>query len=170
MGFLDTLGRVLRSDPNDRDGRDVDRRRLRDTWGLDEGGSASPEFPGEAPAADPAAMAAPPETVAYDRDQWRRKLKLILEKLPASQGQWDEHIREAGALGFDTAWVEQCQREEFALMVRHAVADLGVTLQEHHKLDMARTLIGLTEAEAEATLREIAGEAEAFFGKPIEGT
>jgi len=35
----------------------------------------------------------------------------------------------------------------------------GVTLQEHHNLDLARTLIGLSEDEAEA-----------FFGKPVEGT
>ena len=170
MGFLDTLSRVLRSDPGDRGGRDVDRRRLRDSWGLDDEGSGHPEFPGEAPAADPAAMAAPPATVAYDRDQWRRKLKRILEKLPESQAEWHDLIREAGALGFDTAWVEQCQREEFALMVRLAVSDHGVTLQEHHKLELARTLIGLPEDEAEATLHAIAAEAEAFFGKPVEGT
>ena len=115
-------------------------------------------------------MAAPPATGAYDRDQWRKKLKLILEKLPESRAQWDDLIQEAGALGLDTAWVEQCQREEFALMVRRAVADLGVTLQEHHKLELARTLIGLSEDEAEATLHAIAAEAEAFFGKPVEGT
>jgi hypothetical protein len=170
MAFLDTLGRVLRRDPGVRADRDVDRRRLRDSWGLDDGGSASPEFPGEAPAADPAAMAAPPVTGAYDRDQWRKKLKLILEKLPESRAHWDDHIREAGALGLDTAWVERCQREEFALLVRRAVADLGVTLQEHHKLELARSLIGLPEDEAEAVLRAIAAEAEAFFGKPVEGT
>ena len=170
MAFLDALGRVLRRGPGVRADRDVDRRRLRDSWGLDDGGSASTEFPGEAPAADPAAMAAPPATVAYDRDQWRKKLKRILEKLPESQAQWDDLMQEAGALGFDTAWVEHCQREEFALMVRHAVSDHGVTLQEHHKLELARTLIGLSEDEAEATLHEIAAEAEAFFGKPVEGT
>ncbi len=128
MAFLDTLGRVLRRDPGVRADRDVDRRRLRDSWGLDDGGTGSPEFPGEAPATDPAAMAAPPATV------------------------------------------EHCQREEFALMVRRAVADRDITLQEHHKLDLARTLIGLSEDEAEATLHAIAAEAEAFFGKPVEGT
>ena len=97
-------------------------------------------------------------------------MKLILEKLPESRAQWDDLIHEAGALGLDTAWVERCQREEFALMVRRAVADLGVTLQEHHKLDLARTLIGLSEDEAKAVLHAIAAEAEAFFGKPVEGT
>ena len=115
-------------------------------------------------------MVAPPATVAYDRDQWRRKLKRILEKLPGSRAEWDDLIWEAGGLGLDTAWVEQCQREEFALLVRRAVADLGVTLQEHHKLELARGLIGLPEDEAEAVLRSIAAEAEAFFGKPVEGT
>src|SRR4051794_24037906 len=131
MAFLDTLGRVLRRHSGVRADRDVDRRRLRDSWGLDDGGSAHPEFPGDAPAADPMAMAAPPETIPYDRERWRRKLKRILEKLPESQTQWDDLIREAGGLGLDTAWVESCQREEFALMVRNAVADQGVTLQEH---------------------------------------
>src|SRR3954469_2366073 len=118
MGFLATLGRLLYGDRGDRGGRGVDRRRLRDSWGLDDGGSAHPEFPGEAPAADPAAMVAPPATVAYDREQWRKKLKRILERLPESRAQWDDLIQEAGGLGLDTAWVEHCQREEFALMVR----------------------------------------------------
>ena len=97
-------------------------------------------------------------------------MKRILAKLPESRTQWDDLIREAGALGFDADWVEQCQREEFALMVRLAVSDHGVTLQEHSKLELARTLIGLSEDEAEATLHTIAAEAEAFFGKPVEGT
>src|SRR5205823_11333827 len=118
---------------------------------------------------EPAAMAAPPETTAYDRDQWRRKLKRILEKLPASQEEWADLTAEAGALGLDTAWVEQCLRDEFALLVRRAVSDRHVTLAEHSKLELARTLIGIPEDEAEATLHAIVAEAQEFFNKPIEG-
>jgi hypothetical protein len=164
MAFLDALRRTLAGDPTV---RDVDRMRLVEAWGLSD--TSHPEFPGPAPAADPAAVAASPAATEYDRTQWRRKLKRILDNLPDSQGQWRDLLAEAGALGFDPAWVQQCQREEFALLIRRVVSDRVVTPLEHDKLDLARTLIGLPEAEAVQTLHAIVAEAEAFFGKSISG-
>src|SRR4051812_7516200 len=119
MGFFDTLRRVLGGETGATGdygepsglgtGRDMakssrERVRLAEAWGLDD--SAHPEYPGgQGTPADPAAMAAPPLTSEYDRDQWRRKLKRILEKLPESQSQWTDLLAEAGALGLDPTWV-----------------------------------------------------------------
>jgi hypothetical protein len=104
----------------------------------------------------------------YDRVQWHKKLKRILDELPASQAEWPVLMTEARALGFDTTWLQECQLEEFQLMIRQAVSDRHVTEEEHRKLDLARDLIGIPEVEAEAMLDAIVAEAEAFFGKPVE--
>jgi len=72
-------------------------------------------------------------------------------------------------MDFDPAWVEQCGRDEFTLLVRRAVADRVVTEAEHRKIDMARDLIGIPDAEAVAILNQVVAEAESFFGGTIEG-
>jgi hypothetical protein len=72
-------------------------------------------------------------------------------------------------MDFDPAWVAQCSRDEFALLVRRAVADRVVTEAEHRKLDLARDLIGIPDAEAETILHAIVAEAETFFGGSVEG-
>lgn len=171
MGFFDALGKFLEARRDSR-GNAGDPR-MAETGGLDENfvnDSAHPEYPdGKVVAADPADMMAPPQTVDYDRATWRKKLKRILEHLPAAEAEWPDLMTEAGALNLETSWVEQCMREEFALLVRGVVGDRVVTLQEHSKLEQARTLIGLSDAEAEAILGEIVAEAEAFFRQPIEG-
>src|SRR3954454_21480466 len=133
MGFFDALRRVLAGDPRS---EGLPGESLRPAE-VDLGDSPHPEFPGRVPAADPEAMAAPPQTTDYDRDQWRRKLKRILDQLPTSQGEWTDLMADAGALKLDTAWVEQCQREEFALLIRGAVGDRKLTLAEHSKLELA---------------------------------
>ena len=58
-------------------------------------------------------MRAPNEASPYDRDQWVRKLKRILDKLPHSQPEWDNMLHEARALGFDDGWIKQAMRREF---------------------------------------------------------
>jgi hypothetical protein len=164
MGFLDALnGAVGRS----RRGGASEQVRLAESWGLGE--TSHSEFPGPAPAAEPVEMTAPPETLDYDRAQWRKKVKRILEKLPASQAEWEPMLTEARALGFDEAWVLQTELEEFRLMVRRAVADCNVTADEHRRLDLARSLIGLSEEDAEELLHAVVAEAEAFFGHSVEG-
>ena len=97
------------------------------------------------------------------------KLKTILDQLPASEAQWDGLLAEAAALKLDPEWVRRCQREEFTLLVRRAVADCQVTPQEHRKLELARILIGLPESEVTEILERVATEFESICGKTIEG-
>jgi hypothetical protein len=105
----------------------------------------------------------------YDQTNWLKKLKRILDGLPESRPEWDDLVAEARALNFDPDWVARSQVDEFMLLVRRAVADGVFTEPEHRKLDLARDLIGIPEAEAEAALSSIVAEAESFFGKTIEG-
>jgi hypothetical protein len=165
MAFFDALGRVLGGGA-----RDPRREnRLAEAQGLDDSGP-SPEYPGgQGVPADPAAMAAPPVAGAYDREHWRRKVKRILEKLPTTKAEWPTLMAEAHALSLDQDWVDRCLVDEFTLLVRRAVSDRHVSREEHAKLDLARQLIGLSEAEAVDLLHAVVAEAEAFFGKPVEG-
>jgi hypothetical protein len=107
--------------------------------------------------------------LAYDQTQWRKKLILALDRLPDSQDDWAPLMAEARSLGLDPAWVQGSLRAEFALLMRRAVADGVVTGMEHRKLDLARDLLGIPDAEAEAILHTVVAEAETFFGKPIDG-
>jgi hypothetical protein len=149
MGFFDTLRRVLTSDhrhavaaPGEwRHGRELEN-------------------------AEPPQEAGTPG--AYDLLQWQKKLKRILDELPGSQPQWADLMAEERAMGFDPGWVSRCQLEEFQLLVRRAVSDRHFTEADHRKLDLARDLIGIPEADAEAILHAIVAEAEAFFGKPVK--
>ena len=166
MAFFDALRRGWGAQ-DDRGAAPEDRRRLAEAWGLSD--TSHPEFPRGAPVADPAEMAAPVAASAYDREQWLRKLKRILDKLPSSQGEWDPMLAEARALGFDDEWIHRAMRNEFNLLLRRAVADHELTVQEHRKIDLARDLIGIPEPEAVAMLNAIIAEAEAFFGRAVEG-
>jgi hypothetical protein len=151
MGFFDTLRRVL--------------------TGAHPAAAAAPSSPKSAPelAGDKHRSETPtPGPDVYDRVQWQKKLKRVLDDLPASQAEWPILMTEARALGFDVPWVQDCQREEFQMLIRQAVADRHVTEEEHRKLDLARDLMGISEPEAESLLHAIAAEAEAFFGKPVE--
>lgn len=147
MGFFETLRRVLVGAPHASD----DRRPV----------------PAATPDRDPPPVQ-PGAPGVYDQQQWQKKLKRILDELPDSQSKWPDLLAEARALNFDPDWVDRCQLEEFQLLVRRAVSDRHVTEAEHRKLDLARDLIGIPEADAEALLHAIVAEAEAFFGKPVE--
>jgi len=106
MGFFDSLRQILQAERDDRGDRGDPR--LADTGGLDDNlvnETTHQEYPdGKVVAANPYRKAAPPYTVDYDRDQWRKKLKRILERLPASQVEWPDLMTEAGALNLDNAW------------------------------------------------------------------
>jgi hypothetical protein len=111
----------------------------------------------------------PFESGIYDRAQWAKKLKRVLAELPDSQSEWEDVAAEARAMDFDPAWVAQCGRDEFTLLVRRAVADRVVTEAEHRKLDLVRDLLGIPEAEAVSILNAVVAEAESFFGGTVEG-
>jgi hypothetical protein len=153
MGFFDTLRRTL---------------------GGGSGWTPSPRevearFLGVDPDDLPLSPETPFESGVYDRAQWAKKLKRVLAELPASRADWEDVASEARAMDFDPEWVARCGRDEFTLLVRRAVADRVVTEAEHHKLDLARDLIGIPDAEAEAILHAVVTEAETFFGGTVEG-
>lgn len=161
MGFLDTLRRVLGADhtgPKEESGVPllVAPEGRADVLNL-----GSERGDGRTAASSPAPAG------RYDRAQWHKKLKRILDELPESKPEWESLAFEARALELEPDWVLQCQCEEFLLLVRRVVSDRVVTESEHHKLDLARQLIGLTEAEAEAVVHAVVAEAESFFGKPV---
>jgi hypothetical protein len=154
MGFFDTLRRVLGGEQRGPEAG-TPAKDVTAAWGLEEGGAANPADLGAG---------------AYDRANWQKKLKRVLGELPDSEHQWPELMAEAKALKLDPEWVTRCQVEEFMLLIRRAVSDRHFTEAEHRKLDLARDLIGIPEAEAEAALHSVVAEAETFFGKSVEGT
>jgi hypothetical protein len=167
MGFFDALKRVLSHGTNEQVSNDT-KKKIRKAWGLDE-----EEIAAEAKRVGQAAPAAGAEAVtasasAYDRSQWAKKLRHILDELPTSQQSWQELMAEAHALKLEPDWIADRQREEFAFLIRRAVSDRVVSEDDHHKLDLARKLIGIPETEAEQTLHAIMAEAEAFFGTPVK--
>ena len=165
MAFFDTLRRVLGGDA----AAPSSASTVRQGAGLSESESAAPHE----------------LSSAYDRAQWHKKLKRILNALldapveptEASQKpeeeardfarEWDDLMNDAKALEFEPEWVAHCQREEFLLLIHRAVSDRVVTEREHSNLDRARALIGMTDAEAEAALHAVMAEAESFFDKPV---
>lgn len=164
MAFFDAVRRRLGA----RDANAEARLKMVEAWGLGDG--PSPEFgDGKPTAADPAAMARPAVAGDYDRDQWRRKLARILDRLPESEPEFDGMLAEARALGLDDSYVSDAQLAEFDLLIRRAVADRVIEPTEHRKLELARTLVGVSSAEAVQLLDAIIAEAEAFFGAKVEG-
>jgi len=138
------------------------RQKLLQAWGLDENdwnqaGTATLQ----APRPDEASR-------DYDRMQWQRKLKRVLDELPDSEPEWPQLLTEAKAKGFEDDWVRQQMLDEFSLMVRRAVADRHFNEHERRKLDLARYLIGLTTQEAESIYAKVVKEAESFFGENVE--
>jgi hypothetical protein len=156
MGFFDALRRVVTGDPAERkfDPRQIEARYFDDAGEADEA---------------PIAEAAPFESGKYDRAQWAKKLKRVLDELPDSRPQWDDLVAEAKAMGFDPEWVSGRMSEEFLMLLRGVVADRVVSDAEHRKLDLARDLIGIPEAQAVAALNAVVAEAESFFGDKVEG-
>lgn len=153
MGFFDALTRVLTGNKSpDYTPREIEAAHL-----------------GVHPDELPIAPEEPFEAGQYDRTNWARKVKRVLERLPASQAEWPDVLADSKAMDFDPAWVQACIRDEFTLLVRRAVGDRVVTDAEHRKLDFARDLLGIPDAEAEEILHQVVSEAETFFGKAVEG-
>lgn len=155
MGFLSVL-RGYFADRSRPEPTDEAMERFRAAWGLapeeaDNPGVASPGPDADAPS-------------AFDKTQWRRKLHHIFERFPASSGEWPALMREARALGLDAGWIAEGMGEEFTMMVRGLIADRRLTQEEQDRLEAARTLIGLSEEEAAALVRDVVEDAERFFG------
>jgi len=147
MGFFDTVRRVLHIDNHP-------ASEVAHAWGLDD----EPEPGAEAT-----------EAGLYDRAQWQKKMKRILEGLPETKAEWTDLASDARALNLDPKWIEKIEIAEFTLLVRKAVSDRHFTEEEHRKLDVARDLIGISEERAEAILHAVVAEAEKFFGKKVDG-
>ena len=153
MGFFDALRRSLAGGPvPEPSSREIEAR-----------------FPGVDPDTLPIAEAAPFNAGNFDRAQWAKKLKRVVGGLPETRADWDDVAAEARAMGFEPEWVVLRYRDEFAMLVRRAVADRVVTEAEHRKLDLARDLLGIPDDEAVAILNGVVAEAESFFGGTVEG-
>jgi hypothetical protein len=156
VGFFDSLRRALGVAPTE--GVGPINPRLAGAWGLDDEGNPADSSEPE-----------PFHGSEYDRKNWRKKLKLLLDDLPDSRGRWDELKAEALALGIDAKTVAAWGREEFTLLVRRVVADRVVTEAEHRNLDLARDVLEIPDAEAESILHNVVADAETFFGGSVEG-
>ena len=97
-----------------------------------------------------------------------KRLRRVLEELPGSESQWHDLSTDAHALELEAEWIGDRYREEFEFLVRRAVADRVVSEEDHHKLELARKLIGMPEEEAERVLHAIIAEAENFFGTRVK--
>lgn len=156
MGFFDSLRKTLGVAPTE--GIGPINPRLAGAPNIDDEGD-----PGDASVPEPF------HGTDYDRKNWLNKFKVLLDELPASRPQWLDHMADALALGIEPETVRAWGREEFTLLVRRAVADRVVTESEHRKLDLARDLLEIPDAEAEQILHAVVAEAERFFGGTVEG-
>ncbi len=172
MGFFNALKRLL-PHASHAGASEESRQRICAAWGLedDETGAeteADSDAAGQAEEGPSTVEAAGTNYSAFDRTQWQKKLRGILDELPASQPRWHELMTEAHALQLQPEWIADRQREEFLFVIRRAVANKVISEDEHQKLELARKLIGMSEAEAETALHSILAEAEAFFGTPVQ--
>lgn len=157
MGFFDALRRALTGGAGE--DRPFDPR-LAEAWGLE-----TPGVEGDLPPAPgPDAF----HGSEYDRAQWQKRLKRILDELPETAAEYPDLVADGKALGFPKAWMEECAREEFDMLIRRAVADRVFTEAEHRKVELARIMIDIPEADATARLHAVVAEAEQFFGGKIE--
>jgi hypothetical protein len=160
MGFLDLLKSYFSGESAG--ASDDARARIRDAWGLEDESSGAPR---EASSIAPTADADAPS--AYDVAQWRKKLRRIFEELPASQPEWAPLMTEARAYHLDGDWISERLAEEFTLLIRSVVADRLLSEDDLARIETARKLIGITEAQAETAVRAIVADAEAFFGGSV---
>ena len=165
MGFFNALKRLL-PHASHAVASEESRQRIRAAWGLDDD-ETDTAGRGDQHAL-PSTTTTGSNASVFDRAQWQKRLRRILDELPGSQPQWHDLMTDAHALQLEPDWIADRQREEFAFIIRRAVADKVFSEEDHHKLDLARKLIGMSEAEAEAALHAIMAEAEAFFGAPVK--
>lgn len=161
MRFLETLKGFLSRHAHLGTSEDA-KARLRDAWGLDAEPTAASRNPSSIAPSHDADAASP-----YDVEQWRKKLRRIFEELPASKGEWTGLMTEARAYGLEDGWLAERLAEEFTLLIRGVVADRLLSEADHERIEAARKLIGITEAQAETAVHAIVAEAEEFFGGSV---
>ena len=88
-GFFDALRRTLTHDTHKHVSHET-QKRIRSAWGLDDEESPAPAPEPEGPGAS-----------AYDRSQWKKRLRHIFEALPASQKEWPVLMTDAHASALD---------------------------------------------------------------------
>jgi hypothetical protein len=156
MGFLDSLRKTLGVAPTA--GLGPINPRLAGATGVDDEGDAAT-----------AAVPEPFQGSDYDKKTWRKKLKVVLDELPEGRSRFREVLAEGLSLGIPPATIAAWGREEFTMLVRQVVADRVVTDAEHRRIDLARELLEIPDADAQAILRAIVADAETFFGGTVEG-
>jgi len=157
MGFLDVLKSYFSSDGVG--ASDDDRARIRGAWGIGDKSSAAGAT--TEPSPDPDAPS------PYDVEQWQKKLQRILDGLPTTEPEWASLKTEARAYKLKEDWVSRQFAEQFELLIRSVVADRVLSEDDLNRIEIARKLIGLSESQAETTVRSIVADAEAFFGRPV---
>lgn len=160
MGFLSALRNLL-ADRSHAGASEESLRKFRDAWEL--GADDAPAPPGSPVAPGPDARSAS----AYDRNQWRKKLRHIFEKDPAGSPEWPALLQEAKGLDLDDAWVSEALREEFTMLIRSLIADRRLSEDEQAQLDAVRRRIGWTEEEAAAIVESVVADARRFFGADV---
>ncbi len=161
MGFLASLRDFLAEKAHIRPSEGASRR-LRDAWGLSGDEPPAAAATSSAPSVDAQAAS------AYDRAQWRRKLHHVFEKDPADNPEWPALRREAKALNLGDAWIDECMREEFTMLIRSHVADRRLSDDERAELDAVRRRIGWSEEQAAAIVESVVAEARSFFGEDVD--
>lgn len=103
---------------------------------------------------------------AYDRNLWRKKLRSVLDRLPASEPEWHDFVADAVALGLSREWIDAQLLAEFEWLIRRVISDRIISPQEERQLETARILIGVADADARRMLERSVAELQALYRPP----
>ena len=100
MGFFSALKRLL-PHASHAEASDESRQRIRAAWGLDDE-EVDTDTADRGDDSPPPNAARGTNASAFDRAQWQKKLRRILDELPGSQPQWHDLMTDAHALSART--------------------------------------------------------------------
>ena len=95
MGFFNALKRLLPHASHTR-ASEESRQRIRAAWGLDDD---EINTTGKGVDHSPSPTTTVSNASVFDRTQWQKKLRKILDELPGSQPQWHDLMTDAHACG-----------------------------------------------------------------------
>lgn len=104
------------------------------------------------------------EPSAYDRTLWQKKLRSLLDRLPEAEPEWHDFVADGVALGLGHDWIGAQLRSEFGWLIRRTISDRVITAEEERRLETARVLIGMPDADAVGLLESVVAEVQAFYG------